>query len=237
MIDLYRCLTPLTDAFWPPVCLCCQAPLAVAEALCFTCRRRLLERPGGRCPRCGLARPRQAIGKCLPCRRERGGYSLARYGAPYRSPFDRLVGEFKYGGQHCMLPLLERLLLRAFSQLPVAAGAVQAVCPVPMTLRASLRRAYNPAWLLADRLARRLGAPLAPRLLRARPGPRQAQLTRAERQANAQRRYVATGWRAPHTVLLVDDVFTTGATARSCAAALRQVGARRVLLVTAFRRL
>jgi predicted amidophosphoribosyltransferase len=94
----------------------------------------------------------------------------------------------------------------------------------------ALQRGHHPAERLARALAERWELPCEPLLVRA-PGARQRGRTLAERRRNVRRAFRATA-RAPARVILVDDVYTTGATASAAASALRAAGARRVEVVT-----
>ena len=102
---------------------------------------------------------------------------------------------------------------------------------VPADPDRRLRRGHHPAEQLARELAHAWDLSLEPLLVRVRGSPRQRELTRVER-----RRNVASAFRAvaaaPRRVTLVDDIYTTGATANAAAAALRKAGAREVHVVT-----
>jgi predicted amidophosphoribosyltransferase len=110
-------------------------------------------------------------------------------------------------------------------------GAIVPVPPAPSRLR---RRGFDPAGELAAALAERLDTPLEACLVR-RGGRRQVGRRRAERLGQPPR--IHAGSIAPRSVLLVDDVLTTGATMSACAQALRAAGATRVVAVTFARRL
>jgi predicted amidophosphoribosyltransferase len=102
---------------------------------------------------------------------------------------------------------------------------------IPADADRRLRRGHHPAEALARELARTWGIGVEPFLVRVRGSPRQRELTRIER-----RRNVATAFAAarpsPARIVLVDDVYTTGATANAAASALRKAGARQVEVVT-----
>ena len=149
----------------------------------------------------------------------------------YAFPWDQLITKFKFHGQvELARPLADRL-----------ARAVQAhgdpvctlVLPVPLATARLAARGYNQAWELARRVARTQRLPArADLLLRALDTAHQAELGRAQRQQNLRAAfYVDPAQRhavAGHRVALVDDVMTTGATAREAAAALLRAGAAAV---------
>jgi predicted amidophosphoribosyltransferase len=132
-----------------------------------------------------------------------------------------------------LLPVAELMADRIQWLAPaqVLSGTVMPVPPAPSRLR---RRGFDPAGELAGALAERLEAPLERCLVR-RGGNRQVGRRRAERLGSPPR--IDARGRAPRTILLVDDVLTTGATLSACAAELRAAGAVRVVAVTFARRL
>jgi ComF family protein len=106
-----------------------------------------------------------------------------------------------------------------------------AVVPVPLHPARLAERGFNQASLLATRIARRLGAPLWPSALtRIRDTPHQATLRREARRASVKGAFVAREPEhiAGRSIVLVDDVATSGATLDACVAALRDAGARAV---------
>jgi predicted amidophosphoribosyltransferase len=109
--------------------------------------------------------------------------------------------------------------------------AADVIAYIPPDGARQLRRGGHPAERLAQELGRRWGLETAPLLERRRLGARQTGLARAERRANVRGVFTATG-EAPGTVLLVDDVYTTGATVGAAATALRGAGAYRIEVVT-----
>ena len=129
--------------------------------------------------------------------------------------------------------MLESLALQ--DGAAVAFGQVELVCPVPLHPRRQRERGFNQSELLARSLAAHFGAELAPHLLaRVRDTAPQIDLPRAERQANVRGAFAVPKPEkaAGKSVLVVDDVFTTGATLRECARVLRRAGASRVLIFT-----
>jgi predicted amidophosphoribosyltransferase len=108
------------------------------------------------------------------------------------------------------------------------APEVDEVVAVPATRRARRARGYHPAAVLAAEVARRLDRPFsADRLRKVRDTEKQSRVRAAGRAANVRRAFVVEG-APPPRVLLVDDVATSGATARECAARLAAAGAERV---------
>jgi len=193
------------------MCSACapKAEWIVGEA----CRRCGAERAGDRCPECR--------GRSFPFR---GAVAAGRYAGLVRD----LVHRFKFGGRTDLARPLARKIAERVERAPWGA-AIGTIVPVPMRrLKLLFARGYNPAELLALRLARELGRPARRWLAQTRPTPSQTSLTGAERRRNPCGAYRAR--RARGVVLLVDDVLTTGATAGECARALLEAGASTVHL-------
>jgi len=198
---------------------------AVAPPLCAVCGRSC--RPEAIvCTRCGrrLARAEPLSGKGSP------GLDRAWSSAPHEGVARDLVAALKF---RRLLPVADLMADRIQWLAPahMLSGAIVPVPPAPSRLR---RRGFDPAGELAAALAERLDSPLEPCLAR-RGGRRQVGRRRAERLGQPPRIH-ATG-PAPRSVLLIDDVLTTGATMSACAQALRAAGAARVVAVTFARRL
>jgi ComF family protein len=152
----------------------------------------------------------------------------------YEDPLKAAIQALKYHGKRQVAGPLGRLLAATYQRQVRDGTRVQfdALLPVPLHPQRQAERGYNQATLLARRLAREVGLPLREDVLRrARQTPPQVGLDKAKRRAN-----VAGAFTCPpdhpalvgKTLLLVDDVCTTGATLAACAAALRAAGARDV---------
>lgn len=128
---------------------------------------------------------------------------------------------------------LSRLMAAAAGNDPEYCRPDQ-VCFVPSERKRVSERGYNPAEVLARLLASYWGRPLVPLLVKVRRTADQDSLARAERWTNVNGAFESTGRIMPGgAVLLVDDVLTTGATAGACARALKEGGARTVLVLAA----
>lgn len=141
----------------------------------------------------------------------------------YAGPAGGAVRNFKYRGVTVLAEPMAKDMLRALEQIqPVGA---EMVVPVPMHPKRIRERGFNQSELLAKEIASALDVPCENGLIRIRDTVQQARLEGDERRKNLKDAFRAepcvSGWR----VLLVDDVYTTGETARECARALREGGA------------
>jgi ComF family protein len=141
---------------------------------------------------------------------------------------------FKYGRIQTLSGPLGRLLARALPR----EQSFDVIVPMPLHWRKRWQRGFNQSELLAREIGRRTNTPVQNALRRVRGTVSQAGLTSAKRRENVSGAFQASR-RAKHrkaldghSVLLIDDVMTTGATAASCARALKRGGARQVTLLT-----
>lgn len=146
---------------------------------------------------------------------------------PFAPPLDAVLRGLKFGRLDYLGPDLAELLLPAVRDQVVDATAV---CAVPLHRWRRLTRGFDQAESIARPLARAMGLPYRPLLSRRRYTRPQTGLDRTRRRANLANAFVArravTG-----SILLVDDVVTTGATVTAAAAALEEAGAHRITVV------
>jgi ComF family protein len=207
----------------PPACAACRAPLPRADLrLCVECTRALPWLPRRVCARCALPRHR---GSGCPA----AAVAFARAWAPlaYDGPARDLVAALKFRGG---LPLAGLMAAQIAANLPGALRDPAAVVPVPPQAARARRRGFDPAGAIAAALAPRLGVPLRPCLHRRDREPRQVGASRAQRRRGGRLQVELRG-PPPRRVLLVDDVYTTGATLDACARALVVAGCREVIAI------
>jgi ComF family protein len=229
--DLGRGLLHLA---YPRVCLLCTRPSGIgAGHFCAECRSALLDDPHPTCPRCAstLGPNLQPSTDCGRCRGQSFAFERVIRLGPYQGVRRDAVLRMKHGHHEGLADAVGELW-SAGAIDPLKAVGAGAVVPVPLYWRRRWLRGYNQAAALAAALASGLQIPLADRWLRrvrATPiqsGGRDARRTnvRGAFRAKAEPRFKG------QTVLLVDDVLTTGSTASTAARALRDAGAARVVV-------
>lgn len=226
----------LADVVVPPVCLACHAPLAHHHGVCGTCWRRIPFIRPPLCDRLGLPMPfgtgegpAEAMVSAAAVSNP-PGYGRARAVAAYEGAMRDLIHAFKYADRHDARHLFGTWLVSAGAPLLPGIGMV---VPVPLAWTRLLRRQFNQAAILAQETSRLTGLAYAPDILkRVRATRSQVGLSRPERARNVGGSFaVASRHRSRlkgASVLLIDDVITTGATVNACARVLLAAGAERV---------
>ncbi|HEV7459889.1 MAG TPA: double zinc ribbon domain-containing protein [Solirubrobacteraceae bacterium] len=221
---LRRLADELLALLVPPACLACRRPLTRAgDPLCPTCRRALPWMREPRCPRCALPAP------CRPCPGAGAPFDAAWAPVAHDGSARALVAALKFRGR---LPVADLMAGQIAATAPPGLLASPAVLvPVPADPGRRRARGFDQAERLCRALASRTGLPRQAVLRRRGSTPRQVGSSRATRLAPGRLPVVATR-PGPARAVLVDDVHTTGATLRACAAALRAAGTNRVACVT-----
>lgn len=232
--------------FLPAECLLCHSLLGDRDAthlVCSVCRQRWRTVRPPWCERCGQPEPH--FGPCRLCAKWPAALKSVRSAVWFAAAAQQAVHALKYGG----LPRVADDLAAAMRQLRPHPDGSTALIPIPLASKRLRARGYNQSEILARALARQWRIPvLLGLLVRTRETPTQTALTPETRLANVAgafdvRRAAWDVWRGrlqvnaarhtPHvTLVLVDDVFTTGATLAEAARALEQAGAQRIHGVT-----
>ena len=203
------------------VCPECEAQIEwVASPLCTCCGMMFADRDG-------------ADHLCGECQTDPPPFARARAAALYDGPVTQAITRFKFSRQMAFLPVMQHWLKRPLCLELVAAADLLA--PVPLHPKRIKHRGFNQALLLAQAFPE---APVAREaVVRTRHTPPQVGLNPKERRDNVKGAFSVTDpalVKGKH-VLLVDDLYTTGATVKECARVLRKAGARRVEVLTVAR--
>jgi ComF family protein len=227
----------IVDFALPPRCPACGAVTAEPHRFCLGCWQSLAFLGDPCCRRCGL--PFEYGDSSLECGRCLASpprYDRLRAAVAYGDIARRVALKLKYGGRPGIAETLARFMER---HLEAAAGESDGgplLVPVPLHRWRIWKRGYNQAALIAGALSRRSGVPAAADVLRRiRPTPPLKGLGRRERALAVRGAFeappAARGKLDGRAVVLIDDVFTSGATADACASALKRAGAGSVGLL------
>ncbi|MCC6337952.1 MAG: ComF family protein [Myxococcales bacterium] len=220
----------VADVFFPPACAACDEVLPAPGAFCEDCRALVLEVGDVHCPRCGEPGRFPEDG-CPRCRALPPPFTRAFAPFEHDGAMARAVHRFKYEDRPDLARPLGRLLAasaqRALSSMPGP------FIPLPLHVSRFRERKFDQAALLCVALAEVLRRPVEDAWLsRTRATPRQVGLSDVQREENVAGAFLAAPAVRGQSVVLVDDVLTTGATAREAARALLHAGAERVFVLT-----
>ncbi|HEX8309478.1 MAG TPA: ComF family protein [Allosphingosinicella sp.] len=224
-------LRHLLDFALPPRCPGCGAIAGEPHRFCIDCWRSLTFLAEPCCARCGLpfAYPTPSESSCGRCLADPPPFDRLRAAVAYGQVSRQVALKLKYSGRPGLAETLAHFMLRH-----VADGeAGRLLVPVPLHRWRIWKRGYNQAALIASALSRRSGLPVELDLLvRTRATPPLRGLGRRERSIAVRGAFKvpapARGRLAGRPILLVDDVYTSGATAAACARALKRAGAASV---------
>jgi len=212
----------------PGECLVCRSAVGPEDPLiCAPCQSRWRRLPEPQCPRCGQPFTRIAE-ECRSCTAWPDGFLQARSAVWLDVPARAAVHHLKYGGWSRVAEPMARLMGRLE---PLTHPGI--LVPIPLAARRARSRGFNQAERLATALGQCARMPVrADVLARQRETPTQTALVPEARRANVADAFHASGVAAGARLVLVDDVFTTGATLAEAAAALLEAGAGTVDAVT-----
>jgi ComF family protein len=235
---LTKALDAILSVVLAPECAACEEPLdrPTQGPVCERCWRSILPLTPPLCDRCGDPLPTWRVvslplALCPRCRRTPRLVDRGRAIGAYEGALRAIIHALKYEGRRSLARRLGALMRRRGADLLEGAA-----CAIPVPLHPSRRRhrGFNQS---AD-LARHIGIPVVPALRRVRATRTQTGLPAAQRHRNVREAFALARTRAPlagATVVLIDDVSTTGATLEACARALKHAGVREVRALTAAR--
>jgi ComF family protein len=225
------------NLIFPPLCVSCRMRVGEAHALCASCWNAIGFIEGPLCASCGspFEVDPGSDTVCAGCLARPHDFARARSLFRYDDASKPLILAFKHGDRLDHAPAFARWLERTGSAL---FAECDLLVPVPLHRWKLWRRRYNQAALVAERLSRLTGLPYDPLALE----KRRATKSQGEMpSAKARRRNVLGAFRVPAArakqvrgkrILLIDDVFTTGATLNACARALKRAGAAKIDALT-----
>lgn len=227
------------DAVYPRRCpICGKASDRPRRLVCWNCLSQLdiCSAATAACSICGLVPQGEVAAPfvCADCQAHRPAFDLARSALDYSGPARDLLQDFKYNG-HVWLARDFGDILEACARTCFETARADMVVPVPLYPAKFVMRSYNQAALLAGELAGRLGVEYADGILaRRRDTPTQTHLGAGSRHDNIRKAFsvVAPELVEGRTVLVIDDVMTTGATLGEIARILKKAGACRVWCLT-----
>ena len=216
------------DLLFPPACVGCQQ---AGHYLCSDCAQKVEPIGSAICAHCGTVQ-RAATPACLDCQLILDSpLQFTRIATRHSGPMRQGIHHLKYENRPELAPLLARYLVTVFAYSPWQAiySQLDGVVPVPLHRERLAERGYNQTGLLAKAFCQQVQLPLYTNwIARTRSTRSQVGLNAQQRQANVDGAFQADQHIYNKTIVLVDDVYTTGATLRGCAAAAIAAGATAV---------
>jgi competence protein ComFC len=214
---------------WP--CPGCSTLLEFPNVVCAECESSLPKIREPFCMRCGTAFPQHwKVKICPDCHQHKRRITAIRSAYEYEGLAAQMIKEAKYLRKGRYLRYFaDQLFVLARAEFP---SSIRAVVPVPLHKNREWTRTFNQAEILATRIAKLWDLPLWNALKKISKTKPQSSLSGSTRRFNLQNAFQFRGKRRVKSVLLVDDVITTGSTLNECARILRQNGVKRIYAVT-----
>lgn len=220
------------DWVYPPVCLCCLSPVQEDNQLCSICwgQVQFIENPF--CKRCGQPFELNLFETCRRCYAFTPQCDQIRSIFIYDSVIKKLILKFKHGDKLYLSVFMAQWMRKRYPELMNEADLV---IPIPLYWTRLVKRQYNQAAILAQKLCiEESEGKFSTILRRKRPTPSQGHQSRSQRYENMKGAFYV---KKPEvikgkSILLVDDVVTSGATLEECAYTLKRAGAERVYAIT-----
>ncbi|HIV92721.1 MAG TPA: ComF family protein [Candidatus Eisenbergiella stercoravium] len=223
----------LTDLLFPRRCPVCDRPVKpFGRDICDGCREALVLVREPRCLKCGKQLQDPGAEYCYDCGRRR--HLFDRGAALYSYPCIRqTIYRFKYAGRREYAEFLGRALAENLGAM-ILSWHPDALVPVPLHPDREWKRGYNQAALLAQELGKRLDIPvLSGWLVRVKNTSPQKELQGAARQNNLKKAFkIVQDDVKLNTIVIIDDIYTTGSTIDAAALECRTAGVRRVFFIT-----
>ncbi|MEW5947709.1 MAG: ComF family protein [bacterium] len=241
-VTLPGLFSALWDFVLPPRCMACGKQ--GGGTMCPACADTIRRMGDTVCPVCGKELPPGALSNvpCSQCRRNPRQFTTCRSALKYTGAAAEAMKKYKFSGRRHYWRFFAARMSEYWVERPALfpeAGSLNCIVPVPMHWRRLMARKYNQSELLAAGLGRAMRVPVRKALVRTRHGKPQWKLKKyEERRRNVRGAFAVRGRAAVEgrRIMLVDDVYTTGATADECSRMLMERGAEAVHVFTLARR-
>lgn len=223
----------LKEIFWPNTCPFCGK--VSAEGICAACRKKaerlLLKEP--RCMKCGKPVRCSEQEYCWDCAHKRHIYERGVSLWLHKEPVNASIYRFKYHNQRFYASFYAAEIVKSYESL-IKRWAPELILAIPLHSRRRKKRGYNQAELLASELGRLLKIPVSFKLIRrVQDTEPQKSLDSRKRQRNLEKAFAAEWLHVrPYSVLVIDDIYTTGNTIDAAAKVLKEAGVQKVYFLT-----
>jgi ComF family protein len=224
-------LKDILDLLFPPRCIACSKP--GQEIICGECLRQINYLKPPICSVCGKPKDRYFQGAlCEDCSKNKPAFTLARSVALYEGVLKEAIHKFKFNCKKGLSDPLGRLIAEHLKGSDIPIRDIDIVIPIPLSRQRERERGYNQSMLLAEVVSREFQVKLdVTSLKKIKDIKPQFELARAERLVNIKGAFVSCEI-SNLNVLVIDDIYTTGATVSEAVSALKVAGAKNVYVLT-----
>ncbi len=227
-------LKPVSGIFFPSACIVCGKATANAE-ICPQCVHEFNVIKAPFCIKCGkpFTSDTGISHICYDCIKDKNKFVMSRAAFEYNGAAAKLIQRFKFGDRVNLSSFFSDELIKLY-KTHFSAEGINAILPVPLSIRRLKHRSYNQTQLLAAVLSKKLSLPIYSQVLeKVKETPPQSRLSAEKRHENVKDAYRVTDRVSlkGKRVLLIDDVITTGATVNACTGVLRHAGIKQVYVM------
>ena len=221
------------DLLYPARCPVCHGIIRGRGRVCNLCRKRLPYIREPRCKKCGkeIDRPEQEY--CRDCQRFSHGFDLGAAVFAYDDIMRRSISQFKYHNRREYADFYAEEMQECCSHF-LKQARPDVILPVPLHRHKKRQRGFNQTELVAKKLGKRMQVPVdTGYLIRKEKTTPQKELTRQQRKANLRKAFALTERKSEYSrVLIIDDIYTTGATIDAISELLKENGTKYVFFLT-----
>lgn len=208
-------------------CLDCGKDINKGEDFCIKCKKNLPFNNGNICKKCGTVLEKSGV--CIRCAK-RLNFKIARSPFMYDGIIKRLIHNFKYDNAKFLFKPLAKYMANCYKENNMKADVIVAI---PLYKARFKKRGYNQAEKLSEEMSKIINLPLISALERIKDTPSQTNLDFKERQRNIEGAFTVKDKSFEgKNVLLIDDVYTSGATMKEASKVLKQNGAKDIYIIT-----
>lgn len=236
----YKLGTTILDLIYPEegICFICDTyDESVNEGhICSQCREKLNFISDNKCSICGKPlKDNPLIKKCYNCKKHPYYFTRAISAVEYHGTIKEAIYKYKYGKKTYMYKTFGPILVQAIRASNIDISDIDIIVPVPLHRMKTIKRGFNQSELLGKYISQSFNIPLNTKnLIRHKKTLRQNNLDRSDRRSNIKNafRVMKKENFVGKRVILVDDIFTTGATVDECSKVLVNAGAKEIIVVT-----
>ena len=228
-------LSSLADILYPRVCPVCSKVLSGDELICDVCKSRLVPANANICVHCGKILKDKSVCMCKICSVDDTYFEEGRSVFYYNDAIKNALMDFKYHNRRDNAKFFAKSIVDNLGE-KIRLWNIDVVVPVPVHKKKLIERGYNQAEILVAELCKLINKECVDALVRVERTKPQKELSRMDRVKNLQKAIIVNDDKINNiigkNILVVDDIYTTGATVSSSSKVLLESGASKVFFIT-----